>query len=172
MNWILTKVKWNLRTPNRQTHNVLKRSPEGHPRDLLRISSKKGTQEVALGRPWDVKFECSRDIRSRRLQDIRWERSWDSQIGYLEDLLRTFEMYVLGTSLEPIFAGWVTVLPWNERLFYHFQRSSWSLMFRNKLWSRWYCSVKIIWCSTKSMINGENHRPLTMIEKAWLGVWH
>lgn len=122
-------MKWNLGTPNRQSDNILKRSSEGHPLDLLRTSSKIGTQEFDLGRPWDVKFERLWDIRSRRPQDIRWESSRDGQIGYLEDLLRTFEMDVLGTSLRPIFAGWVTVLPWNERLFYQLQRSSWSLMF-------------------------------------------
>ena len=76
------KVKWNLRTSNRQPQNVPKMSFEGPLRNILRPSLKE--------HPWEVD--------SRHLWGIKSRRPRDGQIGSLGDVLGTLEGDILGTS--------------------------------------------------------------------------
>ena len=61
---------------------------------------------VRLGRSLDVISELPQDVRLRRPRNLRSGPPHDGQIGSLEDVLGTLEGDVLGTSWEPIFAGW------------------------------------------------------------------
>ena len=55
---------------------------------------------------WGRPKSTSQDVRSRRAKDVRSGHTWGDQIGTLEDVLGTLDGDVIGTSWEPIFAGW------------------------------------------------------------------
>ena len=58
-------------------------------------------------RPLEVRLGRPQDSISKRPQNVRWGHHCDGQIRSLVDVLRTSEWDVLGTSWQPIFAGWV-----------------------------------------------------------------
>ena len=90
-------------------------------RDVLRTSWGR-LESTSYGRPLNVRLGRTLDIISGRPQDIILGRSRDirsgcprdSQIGSLGYVLGTLERNVLGTSWEPIFAGWITSADFHE----------------------------------------------------------
>ena len=81
-----------------------------------------GPESTSQGRRLNVRLRRPLDVISGRLQNVRLGlpldvRSGplpDGQIGSLRDVLGTLEGDVLGTSWQPIFAGWV-VLKMNDQ---------------------------------------------------------
>ena len=102
------KVKRNLGTFSWWLYIVCITCFQGLLGDVLRTSwghPKSASQRHCL----DVISSCPHDVISGRLWDIRSGRPQDDQIGFLWDVLETLERNALETSLEPTFAGWVTV---------------------------------------------------------------
>ena len=74
--------------------------------DIVRKTYFEGLLGDVLRTSWGRPKSTSQDVRSRRPKDVTSGHTWGDQIGTLEDVLGTLDGDVIGTSWEPIFAGW------------------------------------------------------------------